>query len=78
MHPVAHFKIKSVTHKFLVTGHNENGGDNVHLVIEKAVKRHKNVELYMFLRNKFQSLIEQKKNGVTYNVDELTHEDIFI
>jgi hypothetical protein len=29
-----------ITHKFLITGHTQNEGDNVHSIIEKAVKRH--------------------------------------
>jgi type IV secretory pathway VirB4 component len=40
MHIVTHFKIKSITHKFLITGHTQSEGDNVHWIIEKAVKRH--------------------------------------
>lgn len=32
-------KIKSVTHKFLITGHTQNENDSVHSVIERAVKR---------------------------------------
>lgn len=31
-------KIKSITHKFLIKGHTQNEGDNVHSVIEKKVK----------------------------------------
>ena len=32
-------KIKSITHKFLIAGHTQNEGDNIHSVIEKAIKR---------------------------------------
>ena len=32
-------KLKSMTHKFLVTGHTQNEGDSVHSVIEKCIKK---------------------------------------
>lgn len=39
LYAVQKFKIKSTTHKFLITGYTQNEGDNVHSVIEKAIKR---------------------------------------
>lgn len=30
--------IKSITHKYLITGHTQNEGDNIHSVIEKQIK----------------------------------------
>lgn len=32
--------VRSVTHKYLIIGHTQNEGDNVHSVIEKQVKRY--------------------------------------
>lgn len=31
--------IKSITHKYLITGHSQNEGDNVHSVIERKIQR---------------------------------------
>lgn len=36
---VANYKIKSITHKYLVTGHTQNKGDNFHSLIEKNIKQ---------------------------------------
>jgi len=48
MHTVAHFKIKSITHQFLFTGHTQYVGDNDHLIIEKEAKRHlKSAAIYV-------------------------------
>lgn len=32
-------KIRSITHKYLISGHSQNEGDSFHSSIEKAVKR---------------------------------------
>lgn len=39
LYAVQTLKIKSITHKFLIKGHTQNEGDNVHSVIEKSVKK---------------------------------------
>lgn len=37
---VSHFEnINSITHKFLIKGHTQNEGDNVHSLIEKEIKK---------------------------------------
>lgn len=33
-------KLRSISHKYLIRGHSQNEGDNVHSVIEKQVRRH--------------------------------------
>lgn len=34
-------KIKSIIHKYLISGHTQNEGDSVHSIIEKAIKKTK-------------------------------------
>ena len=33
------FNVRSIEHKFLICGHTQNEGDNVHSVIEKQIKK---------------------------------------
>lgn len=70
-------KIKSITHKFLIRGHSQNEGDNVHSVIEKQIAKHlKAAPIYV--PEQYVTLIQlAKKNGPPYQVQELTHEDFF-
>ncbi|KAG5882971.1 hypothetical protein JTB14_026429 [Gonioctena quinquepunctata] len=70
-------KITSITHKFLICGHTQNEGDNVHGVIEKQVKRHlKSSPIY--IPQQYSTLIRaSKKNGPPYIVHELSYEDFF-
>lgn len=37
MYAVQTFKIKRITHKYLIVGHTQNEGDTTHSVIEKQV-----------------------------------------
>ncbi|KAM3960074.1 uncharacterized protein ACR2FA_005875 [Aphomia sociella] len=39
LYAVTHLNIKSITHKFLVKGHTQNEGDNIHSLIEKEIKK---------------------------------------
>lgn len=32
-------KVRSITHKYLISGHSQNEGDSVHSTIEKAIKK---------------------------------------
>lgn len=71
------FEIQSITHKFLIHGHSQNEGDNIHSVIEKQVTRHlKSGPIYV--PEQYISLIRAaKKNGPPYRVHECTHEDFY-
>lgn len=71
------FKLRSITHKFLIHGHSQNEGDNVHSVIEKQVKRHlKSSPIYV--PEQYVTLIRMaKKNGPPYRVHEFTCENFY-
>lgn len=75
LYAVQKFKIKSITHKFLIRGHTQNEGDNVHSVIEKSVKRAlKSGPIY--IPTDYVRLIRSaKKTGSPYRVTELGYED---
>lgn len=70
-------KIRSITHKFLIHGHSQNEGDNVHSVVEKQVKRHlKSCPIYV--PDQYVTLIRAaKKNGPPYHVYHLIFEDFY-
>lgn len=71
---VQNLKIRSITHKFLITGHTQNEGDNVHSIIEKAIRRYlKSGLLYI----PAQYVSEAKKTGRPYRVNEMAHTDFF-
>lgn len=61
-------------HTFLIRGHYQNEGDNVHSVIEKQIKRHlKSSSIYT--PQTYLTLIRMaKKTGRPYKVVEMTHE----
>lgn len=71
------YPIKSITHKFLIKGHNQNEGDCIHSVIEKQVKRAlKSGPIYHPAH--YVSLMQTaKKTGKPYKVIELGHSDFF-
>ncbi|XP_060810179.1 uncharacterized protein LOC106142604 isoform X1 [Amyelois transitella] len=71
---VQKMKVKSVTHKFLIRGHSQNEGDNVHSVIEKQVKRFlKSGPIYV--PQQYITLIQTaKKTGKPYRVTEMTYD----
>lgn len=75
LYAVQKFKIKSITHKFLIRGHTQNEGDNVHSVIEKSIKRAlKSGPIY--IPTDYVRLIRSaKKTGNPYKVTELSYED---
>lgn len=70
-------RVKSITHKFLIRGHSQNEGDNVHSVIEKQVKRHiKSGPIYT--PQQYITLIRTaKKSGPPYKVHEMTHDRFY-
>lgn len=69
--------LRSITHKFLIQGHSQNEGDNVHSVIEKQVKRHvKSSPIYV--PEQYVTLISMaKKTGPPYRIHQLTYEDFY-
>lgn len=69
--------IRSICHKFLVTGHTQNEGDCAHSVIERQVKRYlKSSPIY--LPNEYTTLIRTaKKSGKPFQVMELSFKDFF-
>lgn len=74
---VVNMKVKSITHKFLIRGHSQNEGDNVHSVIEKQIKRHlKSGPIYS--PQTYSTLIRTaKKTGRPYKVVEMTHDKFY-
>ncbi|CAG9813604.1 unnamed protein product [Phaedon cochleariae] len=74
---VAKYNIKSITHKYLVTGHTQNEGDNVHSVIEKNIKRAlKSGPIYT--PDHYMMLVKgAKKTGTPYKVEEMSFDDFF-
>lgn len=74
---VINLRVKSITHKFLIRGHSQNEGDNVHSVIEKQIKRHlKSGSIYT--PQTYSTLIRTaKKTGNPYKVVEMTHEQFY-
>lgn len=69
--------IKSITHKYLIHGHSQNEGDNVHSVIEKQVKRTLRAGP-IYVPEHYATLIKMsKKNAPFYDVQELMYDDFF-
>lgn len=74
---VSKYKIKSITHKYLVTGHTQNEGDNVHSVIEKNITRSlKSGPIYT--PEQYVELVKTaKKTGTPYKVVEMSYNDFY-
>lgn len=74
---IANMKVRSITHKFLIRGHSQNEGDNVHSVIEKQIKRHlKSGPIYS--PQTYSTLIRTaKKTGRPYKVVEMSHDKFY-
>ncbi|KAL0882683.1 hypothetical protein ABMA27_001109 [Loxostege sticticalis] len=78
MYIVQNFEyVNSITHKFLIKGHTQNEGDNVHSVIESQIKKIlKGGPIYT--PDQYVSIIRNaKKRGDPYKVHELTHDDFY-
>ncbi|XP_045778740.1 uncharacterized protein LOC123876489 [Maniola jurtina] len=77
MYALANFRIKSITHKFLISGHTQNENDNVHSVIEKEVRKFlKSSPIYV--PEQYITLIKSaKKRGNTYNVKGMLYSDFY-
>lgn len=71
------WSVKSITHKFLIRGHSQNEGDNVHSVIEKQVKRFLQSGP-IYIPEQYKTLIgSAKKTGKPYIVREMTHDKFY-
>ncbi|CAH2107147.1 unnamed protein product [Euphydryas editha] len=69
--------VKSITHKFLIRGHSQNEGDNVHSVIEKQIKRYLQSGP-IYVPEQYKTLIvTAKKTGKPYKVVEMTHSKFY-
>lgn len=69
--------VKSITHKFLIRGHSQNEGDNVHSVIEKQIKRYSQSGP-IYIPEQYKTLIgTAKKTGKPYKVKEMTHNKFY-
>lgn len=69
--------IKSITHKYLITGHTQNEGDNAHSLIERNVKKYLKSGPICVPEQYVTLIRTAKKTGKPYNVQELTHEDFY-
>lgn len=69
--------IKSITHKYLITGHTQNEGDNAHSLIERNIKRALRSGP-VYVPEQYVTLIRTaKKSGIPYKVEELNYDDFF-
>lgn len=76
MYAVMNYKVSSITHKFLISGHTQNENDSCHSVIEQTIKRSKRSGP-IYTPDQYYILIRSaKKKGDPYKVTELSHEDI--
>ena len=69
------FKIKSITHKFLITGHTQDEGDNVHSVIEKALKQALKLGPIYIPADYIRIIQSARKTRNPYIVSEMCHVD---
>nr|CAH7739725.1 unnamed protein product [Callosobruchus chinensis] len=69
--------IKSITHKYLITGHTQNEGDNAHSLIERSVKRHLKSGPICIPEQYITLIRTAKKTGNPYDVQEFSHEDFY-
>nr|CAI5835671.1 unnamed protein product [Callosobruchus analis] len=78
LYAISHFKyIRSITHKYLITGHSQNEGDSAHFVIERQITGHlKSSAIYT--PEQYYTLIRTtKKTGKPYKVTEMCYSDVF-
>lgn len=77
LYAVNRYNIKSLTHKFLIKGHSQNEGDNVHSLIEKEIKKNlKSGPIYT--PHQYVTIIKNaRKSKPPFNVHELSHDSFF-
>jgi len=69
--------IKSITHKFLITGHTQNENDSVHSVIEGSIKRCLRAGPIYHPSQYITAISLARKKGTPYKIVELSHNDFF-
>ncbi|KAJ8930800.1 hypothetical protein NQ314_016364 [Rhamnusium bicolor] len=69
--------IKRITHKYLITGHIQNEGDNAHSLIKRNVKKYLKSGPICVPKQYVTLIRTAKKTGSPYNVQELSHEDFY-
>jgi len=75
LYAVTHLNIPSITHKYLIVGHTQNEGDNVHSVIEKQKSRLLRGGS-IFSPQQWTTVIQSaKKTGKPFKVNELIYKD---
>uniref|UniRef100_A0A6P7F1D5 Uncharacterized protein LOC114324186 n=1 Tax=Diabrotica virgifera virgifera TaxID=50390 RepID=A0A6P7F1D5_DIAVI len=77
MFAVLNYNIRSITHKFMITGHTQNEADNGHSLIEKQIKRNlKSGPIYT--PEQYVTLIKNsRKTGKPFMVHELSCESFY-
>lgn len=70
-------KIRSITHKYLITGHTQNEGDAVHSTIEQAIKRNLRSGPIYAPSQYAQIIRNAKKKGKPYKVNEISYKEIY-
>lgn len=74
---VQKYNLRSITHKYLIQGHSQNEGDNVHSVIERQIKRYLGSKP-IYTPDQYTTLIATaKKTGQPYTVHELSHNEFY-
>lgn len=74
LYAVQTWKVKSITHKFLVRGHTQNEGDNCHSLIEKSVKRALKSGPICVPADYTRIIQSARKTGNPFIVHELEHD----
>lgn len=75
LYAVEKFRLKSITHKFLIRGHTQNEGDVVHSTIEKSLKKVKKSRP-IYVPDQYVSVIRTaKKKGNPFIVKEMSFGD---
>jgi len=75
LYAVTHLNIPSITHKYLIVGHTQNEGDNVHSVIEKQKSRLLRGGS-IFSPQQWTTVIQSaKKTGKPFKVNEFIYKD---
>nr|CAI5866084.1 unnamed protein product [Callosobruchus analis] len=78
LYAISHFKyIRSITHKYLITGHSQNEGDSAQSVIERQITRHLKSSAIYTPEQYYILIRTAKKTGKPYKVTEMCYSDVF-
>ncbi|XP_074039657.1 uncharacterized protein isoform X2 [Leptinotarsa decemlineata] len=70
-------RIKSITHKYLITGHTQNEADSVHSTIEKQIQRRLRSGPIYVPSQYVEAIKSAKKKGNPYTVTEMSSTDFY-